>query len=412
MVPTSPDAQRSASGWAVALAGMLVIASTYGMARFGVGLLAPRLVEQRPALGDVVGTAASAQFVSYALAAVLAARWGDHAPRTTLAVAGVAATCGSLGVAVATEPATFVGAVFVGGTGAGLASPALVRLVDELVTERARETAHSLVNSGTAAGVAGAGVVAFATVGVATAWGAMAAICAGSAVLLLVLVGRPARGAERSGQRGTPGWWSGGLRVPATAAAVVGAGSALVWSFGPLVAVSDGGVPEERVGWLWIALGLGGLLGPVTGVAVQRLGLRGAWALFVGVAVVAHAFLALAIVLAASWPAYVAMALFGGGYMCLSGVLILWARAVSPDAGGSGTAVLFVALAVGQAVGSAGLDVLRSSYGSGPAVAVAAALALAGAYVGARARRTAAGGAPVTAEAPAREPGPRSRWGE
>lgn len=382
----SPVQARPTSGWAVALAGMLVIASTYGMARFGVGLLAPRLVEQRPALDGAIGTAAAAQFLSYAVAAGLAARWGDRAPRLTLALAGTTATLGCLGIAVAGSSVAFVGAVFVGGTGAGLASPALVRLVDDLVAQRARGTAQSLVNSGTAVGVVAAGTVALATAGVASAWGLMAGACAGSAVLCLALAGRaPARATEH-GATGTPVSLAG-LQVPLLAAVVVGAGSALVWSFGPLIAVADGGVPEGRVGWLWIALGLGGLIGPLTGVAVDRLGLRRAWVLFVTVATLAHGFLALALAIGTPWPAYVAMALFGGGYMCLSGVLILWARAVSPEAGGSGTAILFVALAVGQAVGSVGLDAARTTAGNGTALALASALALVGAWVGGRGRR-------------------------
>lgn len=374
---------RTTTGWAVALAGMLVIASTYGMARFGVGLLAPRLVDQRPALGGAVGTAAAAQFVSYAVAAGLAARWGDRAPRVTLALAGTTATAGCAGVALATTPLAFVGAVFVGGTGAGLASPALVRLVDDLVARRARGTAQSLVNSGTAVGVVAAGAVALVTAGLASAWGLMAGLCAGSAVLCLAVAGRAPAGAPASGPAPVP---LAALRTPLLAAVVVGAGSALVWSFGPLLAVADGGVADQHVGWLWIALGLGGLVGPVTGAVVERHGLRRSWVLFVGLATLAHAFLALALAARSPWPAYVAMAVFGGGYMCLSGVLILWARAVAPDTGGAGTAVLFVALAVGQAVGSVALDAVRTAGGSGTAVALASALALAGAGIGGRAQ--------------------------
>lgn len=379
----APARTRPASGWAVPLAGMLVIASTYGMARFGVGLLAPRLVEQRPALDGAIGTAAAAQFLSYAVAAGLAARWGDRAPRLTLALAGTTATLGCLGIAAATSSIAFVAAVFVGGTGAGLASPALVRLVDDLVAQRARGTAQSLVNSGTAVGVVAAGTVALATAGVASAWGLMAGVCAGSAVLCLALAGRAPAGAPERGRARAP-LSLAALQVPLLAAVVVGAGSALVWSFGPLVAVADGGVPDGHVGWLWIALGLGGLIGPLTGVAAEHLGLQRAWVLFVALVVLAHGFLALALTVGVPWPAYVAMALFGGGYMCLSGVLILWARAVSPDAGGSGTAVLFVALAVGQAAGSVGLDAARTTAGSATAVALASALALAGAWIGGR----------------------------
>jgi predicted MFS family arabinose efflux permease len=73
------------------------------------------------------------------------------------------------------------------------------------------------------------------------------------------------------------------------------------------------------------------------------------------------------------------MACFGAGYMCLSGVLILWARDVWPEAAGRGTSVLFVALAVGQAVGAVALDVWLDVAGAGTACLTAALLCLAGA---------------------------------
>jgi predicted MFS family arabinose efflux permease len=53
------------------------------------------------------------------------------------------------------------------------------------------------------------------------------------------------------------------------------------------------------------------------------------------------------------------MALFGAGYMGLSGVLILWARHVWPGNAGAGTSVLFIALATGQALGSAGFGLAQ-----------------------------------------------------
>ena len=366
-------------GWAVAGWGMLVIASTYGMARFGVGLYAPRLVAERPALDGVVGLAAAAQFVSYAVAAGLAARWGDAWPRRTLALAGAAATAGCAGVALATTPAVFVAAVFVGGTGAGFASPALVRLVDDTVAARSASTAQSVVNSGTAVGVAAAGGLALAVTATGPAWTVMAVTCAVAAGGLLLLArapsGTPAPATARERPRG--------LTVPVAAAFVTGAGSALVWTFGPLVATTAGAVADDRVGLLWIALGLGGLLGPVTGAAVARGGVRVAWAGFAGLVVLADLVLLAALALQDAWSAFAATALFGAGYMCLSGVLILWARTLAPAAAGAGTSVLFVALALGQALGSAGFDVLLDHTGAVPAVLLAALLGVVGAALGA-----------------------------
>ncbi|NPC42143.1 MFS transporter [Nocardioides sp. zg-1230] len=382
MVPSATvSSGPTARSVAVALAGTLLIASTYGLARFGVGLFAPRLVDERPALAPVVGWAAAAQFVSYAVAAAVAARVSDRRPRAAVLVAGTTAALGCLGVATTASPAWFVVLVLVGGAGAGLASPALVRLVDAVTPPRSAATAQALVNTGTAVGVVVAGVLALAVPSTAAAWWSMAAINALAAAGVLFLAREPDRPATVDADgRGTSYDWKL-LVTPAVAAAVVGAGSALVWSYGPLVATGSGPVADGRVGFLWIALGLGGLAGPLTGGLVERRGLAGAWSWSGGAVALASLSLAAAVGLGLAWPAYVAMAWFGAGYMCLSGVLILWARDVWPEAAGRGTSVLFVALAVGQAVGALGFDAWLDVAGAVVACLTAALLCGAGAWV-------------------------------
>ena len=364
---------------AVALAGTLLIASTYGMARFGVGLFAPRLVAERPELAPVVGWAAAAQFVSYSLAAAVAARVSDRRPRAAVLVAGTTAALGCVGVATTASAGWFVVLVFVGGTGAGLASPALVRLVDAVTPPHAAATAQSLVNTGTAVGVVVAGTLALGVTSTAGAWWTMAAlnaVAAGGVLLLVRDGGGPVE--PTASASGTSYDWRP-LATPAAAAAVVGAGSALLWSYGPLIATGPGPVDDGSVGFLWIALGVGGFLGPLTGRLVERRGLAAAWAWSVGAVAVASVALAGAVGLGLAWAAYVAMACFGAGYMCLSGVLILWAREAWPEAAGRGTSVLFVALAVGQAVGAVGFDAWLDVTGAVTACLTAALCCLAGA---------------------------------
>jgi MFS family permease len=373
--PRAPD--RSL---AVALAGTALIAATYGMARFGVGLFAPRLVEERPDLTPVIGWAAAAQFTSYSLAAALASRISDRRPRTGVALAGATAALGCLGVASTASAGWFVALVFLGGMGAGFASPALVRVVDAVTGPERAATAQSLVNTGTAVGVVVTGGVALAAPSVAIAWWAMAAVNALSAGSALLLVRRRTDlGTGSAEAQGTYGWRP--LARPAVAAVVAGAGSALVWTFGPLLATRSGAVDEGDVGMLWIALGVGGFVGPLTGRLVGRYGLARAWQASVGLVVLADLALAAAVGLGTGWATYVAMACFGAGYMCLSGVLILWAREVWPDAAGRGTSVLFIALAVGQAAGAVGFDPLQDAPAAATLVAAvtcAAGAALAG----------------------------------
>ncbi|MBP2338186.1 putative MFS family arabinose efflux permease [Saccharothrix coeruleofusca] len=371
--------RRSGSGLGTAVAGMSLIAATYGMARFGVGLFAPRLAAQRPDLAGVLGWAAAAQFTSYCLAAAVAARFADRRPRAAVLLAGATATAGCLGVAVASAPAAFVLAVFVGGMGGAFASPALVPIVDAVVTRRATATGQSLVNSGTAVGVIGAGLVAPVAASVGPAWVCMALVCAVTALATWYPVRARADLASPASPAALSAWRS--LVLPGAAAVLAGAGSALVWTFGPLLVTGAGAVRPDRVGWLWIALGAGGVLGTLTGVLVERWGRRTGWCVCAAALALACAALALSTASGAAWAAYACMAVFGAGYMGLSGVLVLWARQVRPDAAGAGTSVLFIALATGQALGSAGFGLIQGTLSAAAVALVAAGLCALGGLV-------------------------------
>ncbi|NYG53943.1 hypothetical protein [Nocardioides perillae] len=126
------------------------------------------------------------------------------------------------------------------------------------------------------------------------------------------------------------------LLLPAAAAVLVGAGSALTWTFGPVLLSEAGAVPPDGVGGLWVALGLGGLLGPLAGVLVGRAGLRGGWVLSAAALAVASAGAGLAAAAQEQWAALATTAVFGAGYMATSAVLILWARHAWPPPRGGG----------------------------------------------------------------------------
>lgn len=373
------------AGLGAAAAGMMLIAATYGMARFGVGLFAPYLSAARPELVDVLGWAAAAQFISYSLAATAAARLVDRRPRTGLVLAGATAALGCLGVAVAADPAVFVVAVLVGGMGGGFASPALVPVIDAVVAPGARATAQSVANAGTAVGVIGAGLVMFAATSIAPAWIFMALVCAAATVATWYPVRARTDLAASSGAVPPQpvlgsGTWRALLR-PGAAAVVAGAGSSLTWTFGPLLMARAGAVVPGQVGWLWIALGLGGFLGALAGALVERTGRRGAWCLCAAVLALASGGTGLAAATGSEWLAYTSMAAFGAGYMGLSAVLILWARHLLPDNAGAGTSVLFIALAVGQALGSAVFGTLQELVSPMLLAAPAAGLCAAGGLI-------------------------------
>jgi predicted MFS family arabinose efflux permease len=177
------------------------------------------------------------------------------------------------------------------------------------------------------------------------------------------------------------------LFLPGVAALITGAGSSLIWTFGPLLMTGPGPVAFEQIGWLWIALGLGGLLGIFTGALVASAGLSAGWCTCAGALALASAGLLLSVATAISWMAYASMGLFGAGYMGLSGILILWARHAPWANAGAGTSILFIALATGQALGSVAFGMLQEVLSPAALGALAAGLCATGGLVPVMAKR-------------------------
>ncbi|WP_130013483.1 MFS transporter [Serinicoccus sediminis] len=351
-------------------AGVALIASTYGMARFGVGLMHPQMVQARPGLDGALRAAGTAQFASYCLAVLVGGRLAATRPRGVVVAAGLSAGVGALGLVLAHSVPAFTAAAFLAGAGAGLASPALVPLLDRAVPTRQAGLSQAAVNSGTALGLLAMGAVVLLTAAVVTPWLLVAAVCAGAGLTVRVLAGPSGPAGRRRGDAGDVGdaGETGEVAVPVGGAVVVGhqrmvlpwvlaaltgAVSAYVWTYGPSVVVRATGLGTDRIGWLWVTVGAGGLLGVLTSRLVDLTSPLRAVLLTAGAVVAATGAVASTTVLGV---AVGALALFGAAYMALSGTLILWGRELRPQDGGRATAWLFLALAVGQAVGAALLD--------------------------------------------------------
>ena len=252
------------------------------------------------------------------------------------------------GIATSTTAGWFVASAFVSGAGAGLASPALVGLLDRAVPVRLTGASQAVVNAGTSLGVIGTGVLATTVATPVVAWSVMSVLCLVPAAAVVVL-GRGARPPDPAPPRGDHRLR--GLTWPIVAAVGAGAISSAAWTYGPTAVVAREALAADRIGLLWTALGLGGLAGALVHRPVARWGPGRAF-LVCTTMLVAGSIMVLTPVPDGPWWALLGAAGFGAAYMSLSGVLILWGRLLDPDRGAAITAWLFIALAVGQAGGA------------------------------------------------------------
>jgi predicted MFS family arabinose efflux permease len=343
---------------ALVVSGMALIAATYGLARFGYGLFLPRFTETFEMGSVVSGLIQAGSFLSFCLAAVLASRLAAR-PRLVILCAGVTATLGSAGVAASPTVVVLAVSVVLAGAGAGFATPGLVTLIERNLVPARQESAQTVVNAGTGAGIVVAGILMLLTIAQwRLGWAAMAAIVALATVATL----RADRSAPQDHVADRPSRVRARdlvpLARPIAAAALAGASSAAIWTFGRTVMAASRPDGETYSIVAWMVLGAFGVLGATAGKLVQAWSLRTAWILTT--VVMAGATIVLGAAPGAPLAAYLSVALFAAGYTAVCGVLILWAARMVPDRASEGTAALFIALAIGQAAGSVMLGVLFS----------------------------------------------------
>lgn len=364
-------------GTALIAGGTALIACTYGLARYGYGLFLPNFRADFTLSSTLSGLLATGAFGSYCAAAMLSHRLvGSGRSRSAAALAGALAAGGCIAVAAAPSAAVLGIAVLVAGSGAGLASPALVALVDHAVPAAGRPRAQTVVNAGTGLGVLLAGPLALALTGHwRVAWLCFAALTLLATAVTVRAAVSPTNGGPATPDDVTPSTPWRRLRPAIVAALLAGIGSAAVWTFGRDLVVTAGRLGPLASTMFWIVLGAAGVAAAVTGDAVRRWGVPRTWTACA--ATMATATTGLALAPGTQIVAFACGAAFGGSYVALSGVLIAWGTQLHPDSPGSANAILFFTLAAGQALGALLLGSLTDATSPLTAFTAAAALATA-----------------------------------
>ncbi|MBT1597979.1 MFS transporter [Curtobacterium flaccumfaciens] len=395
------------------MSGLGLIAATYGRVRLAYGLFLPDVQRDLGLRSDAAGWVSSGASALYCVGAVAGFLLAARMPRVLVAVATLVAGVGAIAMATADGPVPFGVSAVLASAGAGLASPALVRLIAEQVPSALLGRAQAVVNAGTGPGLVGAGVLALVLLpDWRTAW-AVSAVFALAVGTLLLVVSRGGAATSRPPLPGAP--WFAAHRGVIVLALLFGAGSAVVWTYGRSALVDAGASVAVSVS-AWIALGVGGAAVVVTARWTNGLHARTLWAVTAGS--VAVAVVVLGALPQSTVAALLACAVFGWGYTAATGALIAWTTEIDSERSSAGTSMLFVALVLGQAVGAAGAGALVGAIGFVATFVVGAVVTAASAVPavvrrpgGVRAVR-AAGGARssgCTPATPVGPPGPPSR---
>jgi len=344
---------RQRSALAVASAGIGVVGTAYGMARYGYGLLLPDIRRDLGLSTAVLGTIAAGSYAAYLIGSLaVGALAGRVALRVLVLIGGAFGVTGMVLAGLSTGPAMLAAGMLVAGVSAAFALPPFTDAVEACLAPGRRARTLASISSGTGWGVALAAPIAvaagsswrsawlaFAVIGViATAW----------AVRVLPAGGRARAGA--TGPRLRPSWFVCPRSGPLLAGALlVGLGASLYWTFAVDFLVTGGALDGSSARLFLVLVGVASIAGIGAGDLVERLGSRLAfatlcWALGLSLALLA---------LAPGMPALavVSGALFGGAYNLLVAIQCLWSVRVFADRPGTGVAAAMFVMGGGLLIG-------------------------------------------------------------
>ncbi len=347
---------QTPSAFRIALLGAIVIAITYGLARFVLGLFLPLIRDDLGLSAIEAGLVGALPFASFIIAIVMAPQLSEWmGPRRAGALTVALATAGLVIIASSPNGMVLALAVALCGISTGLSSPVLADAVSAGVTPALRARVNSVHNAGTSIGVAMAlpvslylladwrgAYISFATLSLLVAIAAM-----------IWLPERTATAARAVGyapyQRVTPIETQSIVTLSSLAAAM-GFTSSIYWVFAPDMLVSRGGLEASDTAWVWFAIGIAGLAGGAVGDMIDRFGAKATHTATLGL-------LSVALLALAQFPELVSIgilsaAAFGMAYMTLTGLYLVQGVRILGSRPALGPVLPFLAIACGQAIGS------------------------------------------------------------
>ncbi|QKS70309.1 MFS transporter [Paenalkalicoccus suaedae] len=334
------------------LAGLPMIAVSYGLSRFSFGLMLPYInqtLEMQPATTGIIS---SLSYLAYCVAILLAMIYSKRVtPKTILIVAGTASVVGLSIIAGSPNPLILGIGIFVAGLSTGFASPPYAGIVRANIADTEQNQTNSWINSGTSIGTALAGIVAL-VIGDQWRVSYLAFMIVALAVLAInykVLPKNHSSGANRAIRFGKADVQRSLKLI--IASMLLGISSAAYWTFSRDYIVNLEEAPAFLGQGFWIIIGLAGLLGGTVGAVINRFGLVVAFRLSVIVLALSSATIVATVT--SALIGVLSAILFGSSYIFMSGVLILWGIRIFKDSPSLGIGIPFIFLAAGQVIGSA-----------------------------------------------------------
>jgi predicted MFS family arabinose efflux permease len=365
------------SHFRLASAGIGVVGASFGMARYGYGLLLPDIRASYGLTSGALGMIAAGSYLAYlaASAAVgpLTARVGA---RSVVVLGGCFATSGMLLAGLSGTPLVLALGVLVGGASCGLVFPPFSDAIEALVAPTRRARTLAAVSSGTGYGIAIAVPIALVA-GSAwrSAWLAFAAV-SGLVTLWAARVLPAARTCATPWDlpRITRRWLVCPRSRPLLLGALlIGLGSSVYLTFAVDYLVTEGSLPTSTSRLFLVLMGSATLLGTLAGDLLRRFSPAATFS-------VLTAMLAGSVELLAVAPASLGLAafsgvLFGGSFSLIVAIQSIWTSRVFAERPSAGLAAVMFMLGLGLLVGPPAAGLLADRLGLGAVLLLAGGVA-------------------------------------
>ncbi|WP_082232797.1 MFS transporter [Halobacillus massiliensis] len=333
------------------MAGLPMIAVTYGLSRFSYGLMLPYINESIHMEQSTSGIISSLSYLAYCIAIVAVMVFSNKVKsKTILVTAGLSSVIGLGVIAISPNPAVLGLGIFIAGLSTGLSSPPYADIVSGHIERKLQNQTNSWINSGTSIGTAFTGIIAIL---MTDSWRETYLVFMIIAVLVLLTNYKVLPKHQKAEQEKAAGWskkeWRRSTQL-ILASLLLGVSSSAYWTFSRDFIIQVESAPEYLGEWFWVIIGTAGLLGGTAGTVINKAGIKRAYRL--SVFILATSSLLLGISPDHPMTGFLSPMLFGSAYIFVTGVLIVWGISVFRTNPSLGLGVPFLILALGQALGS------------------------------------------------------------
>ncbi|WP_062239927.1 MFS transporter [Fictibacillus sp. FJAT-27399] len=346
--------------WRIVLPGIAMIGVTYAFARFSFGLFLPNITQSINLSESNAGIVGSTAYIAYTLALLTSSyfikRFGQL---KVIQLSGLSAVMGLLGIGLSQNFFSLSLSTFIAGLGSGWASPAYSQVASTSLNEEDKDRGNTWINTGTSFGLILSGPIAILFT---DHW--RFAFILFAVISLVVLVWNSLRIPYQKSELQNENLISistfNKAKFLLLSSFIAGFGSSIYWTFSRSFLKVEFNMSDYAGVIFWVVMGVTGAIGGLSGGVMNRAGLTLTYRL----ALLVMSISIISITIPSIYSVYSSGFLFGISYIFVTGLLIVWATRIFKLVPHVGVSLAFLALGVGQSVGSAaaGQLISMSSY--------------------------------------------------